>query len=127
MNTEEIIKIAFELGNGIAQSAEMINLKNQQAEFTDKKEAYELAMRYQETKAQIDHKMADGITVTPEEKNHLNIIGQQIKNQPDIQNLLAAQEQVENLMQAVFFAINQAISGDCSSGCCDSCGGNCPM
>jgi len=126
LNTEEIIKIAFELGNAIAQSAEMINLKNQQAGLMGKKEAYELIMRYQEAKTQIDHKLMDGLMVTQQEENHLDIMEQQISSHPDIQNLLAAQEQLENLMQAVYFAINQAVSGDCSSGC-DSCGGHCQM
>ncbi len=126
MNSEEIIKIAFELGNAIAQSAEMINLKNQQTGLMGKKEAYELIMRYQEAKTQVDHKMMDGIIVTPQEENHLDIMEQQISSHPDIQNLLAAQEQLEKLMQAVYFTMNQAISGDCSSGC-DSCGGNCQM
>lgn len=126
MNTEGIIKIAFELGNAIAQSDEMVNLKNQQADLMSKKEAYELIMRYQEAKTQIDHKMMDGITVTQQEENHLDIMEQQISTHPDIQNLLAAQEQLENLMQAVYFAINQAVSGDCTSDC-DSCGGHCHM
>lgn len=126
MNTEEIINIAFELGNAIAQSEEMTNLKNQQAELMGKKEAYELIMRYQEAKTQVDHKLMDGLIVTQQEENHLNIMEQQISNHPDIQNLLDAQEQLENLMQAVYFAINQAVSGDCSSDC-ESCGGNCQM
>jgi cell fate (sporulation/competence/biofilm development) regulator YlbF (YheA/YmcA/DUF963 family) len=126
LNTEGIIKIAFELGNAIAQSNEMINLKNQQADLMSKKEAYELIMRYQEAKTRMQHKMMDGIAVTQQEENHLDIMEQQISANPDIQNLLAAQEQLENLMQAVYFAINQGASGDCSSDC-SSCGGGCHM
>ena len=127
MNTEEIIKIAFELGNAIAQSDEMIELKNQQTELMGKKEAYDLIMRYQEAKTKMDHKMMDGLMVTQQEENHLNIMEQQINSHPDIQTLLKTQEKLENLMQAVYFAINQAVSGDsCSSGC-DSCGGQCQM
>lgn len=127
MSTEEIIKIAFELGNAIGESEEMTNLKMQQAELMGKKEAYDLIMRYQEAKTKVDHKLMDGLVVTPQEENHLNIMEQQISSHPDIQTLLTAQEQMENLMQAVYFAINQAVSGgDCSCGC-DSCGGNCQM
>lgn len=128
MKTEEIIQIAFELGNAIAQSDEMIKLKNQQVELMGKKDAYDLIMRYQEAKTKIDHKMMDGLMVTQQEENHLKIMEQQINSHPDIQNLLAVQEELENLMQAVYFAINQAVSGDsCSSGSCESCGGNCQM
>lgn len=132
MNTEEIIKAAFDLGNAIAQSEEMIDLRNQQAELMGKKEAYDLIMRYQDTKTKIDNKLMDGLLVTKQEEAHLDILEQQISNHPDIQILLAAQEKLENLMQAVYFAINQAVTGSCSSGdgCssgCDSCGGSCPM
>ena len=126
MNTEEIIKVAFELGNAIAQSEEMISLKNQQAELMDKKEAYDLIMRYQDVKTSMDHKLMDGLLVTQQEEAHLDILEQQVSNHPDIQILLAAQEKLENLMQAVYFAINQAVTGGCSSGC-DSCGGSCQM
>ncbi len=126
MNTEEIIKVAFELGNAIAQSEEMINLKNQQTELMNKKEAYDLIMRYQDAKTKIERKLMDGLMVTQPEEAHLNILEQQITNNSDIQILMAAQEKLENLMQAVYFAINQAAAGSCSSGC-DSCGGSCPM
>lgn len=126
MNTEEIIKVAFELGNAIAQSEEMINLRNQQTELMDKKEAYDLIMRYQDAKTKLDHKLMDGLLVTQQEEAHLDILEQQVSNHPDIQILLAAQEKLENLMQAVYFAINQAVTGTCSSGC-DTCGGSCSM
>lgn len=126
MSTEEIIKVAFELGSAIAQSEEMINLKNQQAELMGKKDAYDLIMRYQDAKTQMDHKLMDGLLVTQQEEAHLDILEQQINNNSDIQILLAAQEKLENLMQAVYFAINQAVTGSCSAGC-DSCGGSCQM
>ncbi|HBQ26392.1 MAG TPA: hypothetical protein DD791_08370 [Syntrophomonas sp.] len=126
MNTEDIIKAAFELGSAIAQSEEMINLKNQQTELMGKKEAYDLIMRYQDAKTKMDNKLMDGLLVTQQEEAHLDILEQQITSHSDIQILLAAQEKLENLMQAVYYAINQAVTGGCSSGC-DSCGGSCQM
>jgi cell fate (sporulation/competence/biofilm development) regulator YlbF (YheA/YmcA/DUF963 family) len=126
LNTEDIIKAAFELGSAIAQSEEMINLKNQQTELMGKKEAYDLIMRYQDAKTKMDNKLMDGLLVTQQEEAHLDILEQQITSHSDIQILLAAQEKLENLMQAVYYAINQAVTGGCSSGC-DSCGGSCQM
>ncbi|MGI5911797.1 MAG: YlbF family regulator [Syntrophomonadaceae bacterium] len=129
MNSEEIIKIASELGNAIAQSDEITYLKDQQAKIMGKKDAYEMIMRYQEVKTKIDHKLMDGLMVTQQEENHLKILQQQLSNNPDIQVLFAAQEKLDKLMQAVYFAINQAIndgsSPGCKSCCDDSCGGNC--
>lgn len=129
MNSEEIIKIASELGNAIAQSDEITYLKDQQAKIMGKKDAYEMIMRYQEVKTKIDHKLMDGLMVTQQEENHLKILQQQLSNNPDIQVLFAAQEKLDKLMQAVYFALNQAIndgsSPGCKSCCDDSCGGNC--
>jgi cell fate (sporulation/competence/biofilm development) regulator YlbF (YheA/YmcA/DUF963 family) len=129
LNSEEIIKIASELGNAIAQSDEITYLKDQQAKIMGKKDAYEMIMRYQEVKTKIDHKLMDGLMVTQQEENHLKILQQQLSNNPDIQVLFAAQEKLDKLMQAVYFAINQAIndgsSPGCKSCCDDSCGGNC--
>jgi cell fate (sporulation/competence/biofilm development) regulator YlbF (YheA/YmcA/DUF963 family) len=126
LNTEDIIKAAFELGTAIAESEEMIELRNQQTELMNKKEAYDLIMRYQDARTKMDNKLMDGLLVTQQEEAHLDIMEQQISNHPDIQVLLAAQEKLENLMQAVYFAINQAVTGSCTSDC-DSCGGSCPM
>jgi len=124
LTTEEIIKIAFDLGNAINESDEVNNLRLQQVEVMKKKEAYDLIMSYQDAKDKLEHKLMDGLMITEQEENHLKELEQQLNDHPDIQSLLKAQEKVDNLMQAVYFAINQAISGSCGGGC-DSCGSSC--
>ena len=127
MTTEEIIKMAFELGNAIAQSNEIDELKIMQAKLSEDADAYGLIMRYQEAQTQMENKLQEGMNVTDAEENHLAIMEQEINNNTLIQELIQVQEKFDTLMQGVYFALNQAISGSesCSSGCCDSCGGGC--
>lgn len=128
MTTEEIIKMAFELGNAIAQSEEIENLKKMQDKLSENQDAYGLIMRYQDAQSKIENKVQEGLAVTPAEENLIDIMEQQINTNPLIQELIQIQEKFDNLMQGVYFAMNQSISGEdggCSSGCCDSCGGSC--
>ncbi|MGR6835800.1 YlbF family regulator [Syntrophomonas erecta] len=124
MTTEEIIKLAFDLGNALADSDEVTTLKVLQSKVTSDRTAYDLIMRYQEAKSKLENKYNDGLLVTKAEEDHINILEQQLNANAAIQELMIAQEKFDNLMQAVYFAMNQAISGGCSSGC-DSCGGSC--
>lgn len=126
MTTEEIIKMAFELGNAIAQSKEIEELKIMQDKLSEDADAYGLIMRYQEAQTQMENKLQEGMNLTDAEENHIEIMEQEINNNPLIQELIQVQEKFDNLMQGVYFAMNQAISGNdgCSSGC-DSCGGGC--
>lgn len=125
MNTEDIIKLAFDLGNAIAESEEIQELKKLQQIITQDTESYDLIIRYQDSRTKLDNKLNEGLIVSSGEENHLNILEQQLNSNTTVQNLMQAQEKLDHLMQSVYFAMNQAISGeDCSSGC-DSCGGSC--
>jgi cell fate (sporulation/competence/biofilm development) regulator YmcA (YheA/YmcA/DUF963 family) len=66
------------------------------------------------------------LQVTAAEEKNIEIMEEEINNNPLIQELIKVQEKFDSLMQGVYFAMNQAISGSdtCSSGC-DSCGGGC--
>jgi cell fate (sporulation/competence/biofilm development) regulator YlbF (YheA/YmcA/DUF963 family) len=125
LTTEEIIKRAFELGEAIANSEEIVQLKEMQERLTSDQQAYDLVVRYQDARNQINHKLEDGLLVTKEEESHLDIMEQRLNNNQLVQQLIQAQEKFDNLMQAVYFAMNQTVfGGDCSAGC-DSCGGHC--
>lgn len=127
MTNEEIIKMAFELGNAISQSQEIEELKLMQEKLTQNAEAYDLILRFQDAQSKMENKLNDGLVVTPSEESHLDILQQQLNSNSMVQELIKTQEKFDNLMQGVYFALNQAISGGgCSSGC-DSCGGGCNM
>ncbi len=127
MTTEEIIRLAFELGNAVAESDEVDRLKALQMKLVQDSNAYDLLIKYQDAKSQLEHKFQDGLLVTKAEEDHLSILEQQLTANSTINELIQAQEKFDNLMQAVYFAMNQAISGSgsCSTDSCDSCGGGC--
>ncbi|MDD4802706.1 MAG: YlbF family regulator [Syntrophomonas sp.] len=125
MTTEELLKMAFELGSAISESAEVEALKNMQSRLGENQEASSLIMRYQDARTKADNKLQDGLPITPNEENHLNILQQQLNNNPMVQELIQVQEKFNNLMQGVYYALNQAISGEQCSSDCNSCGGSC--
>ncbi|MDD3269110.1 MAG: YlbF family regulator [Syntrophomonadaceae bacterium] len=124
MTTDEIIKMAFELGNAVADSAEIAQLKTAQQNVSADQKAYELIMNYQDAKTKSENKLRDGLQLSKIEEDHLNILEQQLNSNIVVKDLIGAQEKFDSLMQAIYFAMNQALSGGCSSGC-DSCGGSC--
>ncbi|MDD4170828.1 MAG: YlbF family regulator [Syntrophomonas sp.] len=127
MSTEKIIQMAFELGNTIAQSEEIQSLKDTQAKLIKDQEASALVGNYQEALTKIENKMRDGLQIVPEEEQQMEALKQQLNGNPMVQELIQVQEKLNNLMQSVYFAINQAMAGeDCSSDC-SSCGGSCGM
>jgi len=127
LTNDDIIKLAFELGNAIAESEEIDSLKTMQGKLAENETASELIRNYQEARSRAENKMRDGLTITPNEENHLDILQQQLNDNPMVQELIQVQERFNNLMQGVYFAMNQAISGDGCSSDCSSCGGSCGM
>ena len=93
MNTDDIIKMAFELGNAVANSEEIENLKAKQALVTQDKEAYDLIMRYQDTRNKVDNKSnsGNGLILGKSDEDLLSILEQQINNNALIQDLMQAQ------------------------------------
>lgn len=124
MQTEEIIHLALELGNAIAESSEAVELKAIQLKLADDPEAYEMIVKYQDAREKIENKIEDGLTITKAEEDHLDILEQQLNANAMVLDLIQAQDRFNNLMQAIFFTINQSVSGGCDSGC-DSCDGMC--
>ncbi|NLJ72174.1 MAG: YlbF family regulator [Syntrophomonadaceae bacterium] len=126
MSTENIIKQAFTLGDLIAQSEEINQLKELQVKLTEDQAAYDLIMRYQEAVMKLENKRNSGLIIPSNEEDHIAILEQQLNSNALVNEMMVAQEKFDNLMQAVYFALNQAISGSnsCADGC-DSCGGTC--
>ncbi len=126
MTNEQIISMAFELGEALAQSDEIEQLKNMQANITSDTRAYDLIVSYQNLKMKLDDQAEEGKIIVKSDEDHLQILEDELANNETVQQLMTAQEKFDNLMQAVYYAINQAIVGEdnCSSGC-DSCGCDC--
>ncbi|MGE5396907.1 MAG: YlbF family regulator [Chitinophagales bacterium] len=127
MNRDDILKMAFQLGESIGECEEMQLFQESQANVIKDAEAYGLIMRYQETKMKFTEQVRQGDMLTEEQEKELDGIENEMQNHPLVGNMLMAQEKVNNLMNAVYFSINQALQGpsSCSSGSCEGCGGGC--
>jgi cell fate (sporulation/competence/biofilm development) regulator YlbF (YheA/YmcA/DUF963 family) len=121
---EQIIQLAVDLGNAISQSEEVARIRKAQIRLAEDAEAYDLIMRYQDSRKNIENKLKDGLNVTKMEEEHINQLEQQIGNNDTLKEFMDAQEKLHNLMEAVQYIMNQSIFGSCSSGC-ESCGGGC--
>jgi len=125
VNKEEIIRLAMQLGDALSGSEELQSLKDTQQAVTADQEAYQAIMQFQHLRNNADTKMRQGLELSKDEEAKLEEAEKAIQNDTKVQALIESQESFDNLMQSVYFVINQAISGpSCGSGC-DSCGGSC--
>lgn len=122
MNRDAIIRLAMELGSSIASSDELLEVKKLQDQLQADETAFGLVMKYQATRMNLENKQRAGQNATPEDENHLQILEQQMQNNGLVQQVMDAQDKFNNLMQAVYFAMNQSLSGGCSP---EGCGGSC--
>ncbi len=127
MSKEDIIKLAFDLGTSIGDSEEIIILKELQNRLNDDFEASNLIIKYKDAKMKLEHKMNDGLMISKGEEDHIDILEQQLSSNALLQEMMSAQERFDNLMQAVYYAMNQAITGSCGGSCasCGSCDSGC--
>ncbi|HCF51053.1 MAG TPA: hypothetical protein DER60_12280, partial [Syntrophomonas sp.] len=119
---DAIIKLAMDLGSSIAESDELMEVKKLQDQLQADETAFGLVMKYQAARMNLENQQRAGQNITPQDENHLSILEQQMQNNALIQQVMDAQDRFNNLMQAVYYAMNQSLSGGCSP---DGCGGSC--
>ena len=89
-------------------------------------DAVALLQEFQEARDQAVKKMEAGQEIPDEEQKYLHDLEEKMYNNPLIKGLFDAHEKFNNLMNGVYFALDQAISGNpgCGGGCGD-CGSSC--
>jgi len=127
MEKEQILTMAFELGAAITKSQEMDMLRDMQDRVSSDVGASGLIMNYQDTMQQMDNKRRDGLDILPSEISHLETLQNELTGNPLVSELIKVQQDFNNLMEGVYFAINQAINGESCSSDCSSCPGGCSM
>jgi cell fate (sporulation/competence/biofilm development) regulator YlbF (YheA/YmcA/DUF963 family) len=123
LHRDEIIRLAMDLGSSIAQSDELLAVRRLQDQLQADETAFGLVMKYQALRMNLENKQRNGLEATPEEQNQLSIVEQQMQNNALIQQVMDAQDKFNNLMHAVYFAMNQSLSGGCGPDGCSSCSG----
>lgn len=126
MSKDDIIRMAFELGLALADSEEMRNYRETQTMVISDAEAYGLIMRYQEAREKATQKLRETGRLEVEDEQSLRNLEQSMRENPLVKNMLEQRQKVDNLMDAVYFSIEQAMNSPaCSGSGCDSCGGSC--
>jgi cell fate (sporulation/competence/biofilm development) regulator YlbF (YheA/YmcA/DUF963 family) len=125
MTKDEIISQANQLGQAIADSNELLALKIAQQQVTEDMDAYRLVLNYQQARARADSRTNQGLSMEKEDEEELVSLENQIEKNELVQGMLKAQEEFDNIMQAVNFVLSQAVMGDSCGGSCGSCGGSC--
>lgn len=121
MTKEEIIRQAMLLGDAIASSEELAGLRQAQQEVSSDMASYQMIVKYQQARASADSKLRQGLSLSPEEENELTDLEKMIRENEKVQNLIKRQEEFDNLMQSVYFIMNQAITGPSCTGSCSGC------
>jgi cell fate (sporulation/competence/biofilm development) regulator YlbF (YheA/YmcA/DUF963 family) len=125
LNRDEIIRMALELGNSIAASPERAEVGNAQEQVMQNLEARQMVLEFQNTRNRLMEKNQQGLAISEAEGQELQNLEQNMLSNDIVKELVAAEEQFNHLMQAVYFTINQAVFGNMCSDGCDSCGGSC--
>ncbi len=122
----EIISMAYHLGTTISESEEYQNFQEKQSMVLRDADAMALLQKFQEARAEAIKKMEAGQEIPDDEQQYLHDLEEKMYNNPLIKGLFDAQEKFNNLMNGVYFALDQAISGSpgCGGGCGD-CGSSC--
>jgi len=116
----EIISMAYHLGTTISESEEYQNFQESRSKVMRDADAVALLQEFQEARAEAIKKMEAGQEIPDEEQQYLHDLEERMYNNPLIKGLFDAQEKFSNLMNGVYFALDQAISG--GPGCGGSCG-----
>lgn len=126
MEKEAIISLAFALGQHISESDELTNFKAKQAEVMQDSEAFRLLKEFDEARSAAIQKMESDEQLSEEEQQKLTQLENAMFANDNLSSLFSLQEKFNNMMTAVYYAIDQAVNG--GSGCggeCGSCGSGC--
>ncbi|MDO4540631.1 MAG: YlbF family regulator [Syntrophomonadaceae bacterium] len=123
MTMENIIKQAMDLGSAIAESETMHNLRMTQMRLGEDSEAYQLLLEYQEARMAMENKLAAGQSIAPDDEQALDSLEKNLTANELVKELMKAQEAFDSMMQGVYFAIDEMITGGSCAGGCEGCAG----
>lgn len=103
----------------IADSKEKQAMDSLQEEIKEDGEAFNLLVRFQDFKGQIEVKRASGQELDENDQKQMRVMQQELGSNRLIQEFGAQKEGFDNLMNAVYFAMNQAIKDGNKSNCGD--------
>ncbi|NLB18537.1 MAG: YlbF family regulator [Syntrophomonadaceae bacterium] len=126
MEKDAIISLAFALGGHISESEELKHFKTKRDVAMNDPVAFELIKKFEELRNKAVEQMQAGEELTEEQQNELHVLEDAMYANQVVMDMVNTQEKFNNMMSAIYYAIDQAVNGGsgCESGC-DSCGGGC--
>ncbi|MCL2337735.1 MAG: YlbF family regulator [Firmicutes bacterium] len=123
-----IIEKAYELGQEIALSKELNDMKEAEMALMSDEMAQKIVLEFNEKQRNFMAMQQQGQELTESQKAEVKDLEERMLDNPLIYSFFQAQQGFEKVLEEVNNIISQAISGgehSCSDDCCSSCGGGC--
>lgn len=123
-----ILEKAYELGQEIAASDELTNMKNAESLMMQNEEASKIIQEFNEKQKEYLMLQQQGQQLTDSQKKEVADMEKRMLDNPLIYSFFKAQQDFEKVLEEINNIIARSISGQpnsCSDDCCSSCGGGC--
>lgn len=121
-----VIDKARELGDEIANSAELIAMRNAEAAMLQDSEAQKIIQEFQDKQKALYMIQSQGHQLTDSQKKEVELLENKMLANPLIRDYFQAQQNFEKVLEEINQIIGTAIAGQgnsCSDECCSSCSG----
>lgn len=122
-----IMEKAMELGQEIANSVELNEMKNAELAMLQNEEAKKIIEGFNQKQQYYMELQRQGQELTASQKEDVKQVEEAMLDNPLIYNFFKAQQNFERILEQINNIISQAIMGNsassCSDDCCTSCSG----
>ncbi len=120
-----IMEKAYELGQEIAMSKELREMKNAELEMMQDDEAQKIIQEFNEKQKLFMAMQREGKELTESQKEEVKDLEQRMLDNPLIYKFFKAQQDFEKVLEEINEIISRAIAGEhssCDDSCCSTCG-----
>ncbi len=123
-----VLEKAKELGDQLAVSEELNEMKTSQLAVMQNPEAKAIVDEFQEKQQEYFRIQQQGQELNDSQKNNIKELEQKMSDNPLIAEYINKQQKFEKLLEEINNIISQSISGEqqsCDDSCCSSCNSGC--
>lgn len=123
-----ILEKAYELGQEIAASKELQEMKEAEQNMMKNPEAQKIIQEFNEKQKNYMMLQQQGQPLTESQKQEVQNMEKQMLDNPLIHTFFQSQQSFEKVLEQINNIISQAITGQspsCNDDCCTTCGGGC--
>lgn len=122
-----ILQKARELGEEIASSVELGEMRDAEVAMMSNAEASQLVKEFNDTQRKFMELKSKGVDLTREQVDEVEDMERRVLDNPLIVDFFRKQQSFEKIIEEINDIISQAIAGgsSCSDGCSDDCCSSC--